>query len=163
MVPSTSSNNLPYSAVNLAGCWAYVPQHRGCGFTSQRAFPAGSVVAASEALGSLDPRQCRSLWTLGRWPADPSFGSIPGEAALRNTPFAGVARGPGPPSEGRMPQPVPARPGGGRNLCVRTGAEEPRGGNWMAARVPPVRRGMPRRSGAFVRPSRLTKSCPSGG
>ncbi|KAI2785610.1 hypothetical protein POX_u09931 [Penicillium oxalicum] len=62
-----------------------------------------------------------------------------------------------------MPQPVPARPGGGRNLCVRTGAEEPRGGNWMAARVPPVRRGMPRRSGAFVRPSRLTKSCPSGG
>ena len=64
-----------------------------------------------------------------------------------------VARGPGPPSEGRMPQPVPARPGGGRNLCVRTGAEEPRGGNLMAARAPPVRRGRLRRSGASCAPS----------
>ncbi|KAJ5475390.1 hypothetical protein N7539_008462 [Penicillium diatomitis] len=136
------------------GVWVHV---------STRFPPRGLVVAASEALGSWDPRQCRSLWTLGRWPADPSFGSILGEAALRHTPFAGVSRGSGPPSEGRMPQPVPARVGGGRNLCVRTGAEEPRGGNWMAARASPVRWGQSRRSDAFVRPNPLTKLRPSGG
>jgi len=33
--------------------------------------------------------------------------------AIRRSPA--VTRGSGPPSEGRMPQPVPARPGGGRN------------------------------------------------
>ena len=71
--------------------------------------------------------------------------------AIRRSPA--VTRGSGPPSEGRMPQPVPARPGGGRNLCVRTGAEEPRGGNLMAARAPPVRRGRLRRSGAPCAPS----------
>ena len=87
--------------------------------------------------------------SVDRWPlAIPELRFL-GEAALRHTPFAGGPRGPGPPSEGRMPQPVPARPGGGRNLCVRTGAEELSGGNLMAARVPPVRRG--RRGGRAPR------------
>ena len=74
------------------------PQHRGWVHATYRP-PRGGAVA-SEALGSLDPRQCRSLWTLGRWPADPSFGSIPGEAALRHTPFAGGHAGAGPPFRG---------------------------------------------------------------
>jgi hypothetical protein len=92
-----SSHILPYSAVNLAGCWAF-SSAPGVG-SRHVPFPPGGAVA-SEALGSLDPRQCRSLWTLGRWPADPSFGSIPGEAALRHTPFAGGHAGVGPPFRG---------------------------------------------------------------
>ena len=72
----------------------------GGGIHATVAFPSGDAPVASEALGSLDPRQCRSLWALGRWPADPSFGSNPGEAALRHTPFAGGRAGVGPPFRG---------------------------------------------------------------
>ncbi|KAJ5151531.1 hypothetical protein N7482_010788 [Penicillium canariense] len=56
-----------------------------------------------------------------------------------------------------MPQPVPARPGGGRNICVRTVG---------AIRWPFV---FPRYAGGIaaagrpVRPFRLTKLCPFGG
>lgn len=117
---------------------------------------------------------CRPPWG-APWPLKPWDPWIPGNAeacgllaagqqtrplvvsrgkppcAIRRSPA--VTRGPGPPSEGRMPQPVPARPGGGRNLCVRTGAEEPRGGNLMAARALPVRRAGSRRPGAPCAPS----------
>ena len=92
-LPSQFFHTLP-SASPGAG----LDQHRG--WVHATAVPFGGRVGASEALGSLDPRQCRSLWTLGRWPADPSFGSIPGEAALRQTPFVGGRAGAGPPFRG---------------------------------------------------------------
>ena len=146
------SQHLPYSAVSLARCWVF-SSTPGVGFTLRS----------------------RSLRGMRPWPLKPWDPWIPGNAEVCGLLAAGqqtrplvvtrgkppcvirrspaVARGSGPPSEGRMPQPVPARPGGGRNLCVRTGAEEPRGGNLMAARAPPVRRGRLRRSGAPCAPS----------
>jgi hypothetical protein len=142
---------LPYSAVNLAGCWANLLSTGG-GLTP-RTVPLGGrpwplkpwdpwIPGNAEACGLLAAGQQTRPLVVSR-------GKPP--CAIRRSPA--VARGPGPPSEGRMPQPVPARPGGGRNLCVRTGAEEPRGGNLMAARAPPVRRGRSRRSGAPCAPS----------
>ncbi|KAJ5465359.1 hypothetical protein N7458_001045 [Penicillium daleae] len=88
----------------------------------------------------------------------------PGEAALRHTPFAGGHAGVGPPFRGpyAAARPLPVRAVGGI-LCVRTGAEEPRGGNLMAARALPVRRAGVAPVGRPVRPFRLTKLCPSGG
>jgi hypothetical protein len=142
---------LPYSAVNLAGCWANLLSTGG-GLTP-RTVPFGGrpwplkpwdpwIPGNAEVCGLLAAGQQTRPLVVSR-------GKPP--CAIRRSPA--VARGPGPPSEGRMPQPVPARPGGGRNLCVRTGAEEPRGGNLMAARAPPVRRGRSRRSGAPCAPS----------
>jgi hypothetical protein len=129
---------LPYSAVNLAGCWANLLSTGG-GLTP-RTVPLGGrpwplkpwdpwIPGNAEACGLLAAGQQTHPLVVSR-------GKPP--CAIRRSPA--VARGPGPPSEGRMPQPVPARPGGGRNLCVRTGTEELRGGNLMAARTPPVRR-----------------------
>jgi hypothetical protein len=111
----------------------------GGGFTP-RPFPSGG---ASGPLKPWDPwipgnAEACGLLAVGQQtrPLVVSRGKPP--CAKRRS--SAVARGPGPPSEGRMPQPVPARLGGGRNLCVRTGTEELRGGNLMAARTPPVRR-----------------------
>jgi hypothetical protein len=113
---------------------------------------AGRV--ASEALGSLDPRQCRSLWTLGRWPADPSFGSNPGEAALRHTPFAGGRAGVGPPFRGPYAAARPCPSGRWAEFSACGPALRSfRGGNLMTARAPPVRRAGSRRSGAACAPS----------
>ena len=98
--------------------------------------------AATEARVPLGARHRWSLWIDGRWPADPSFGSIPGEAALRHTPFAGGHAGAGPPFRGPYAAANP-RPQGrpGWNTCVRTGSEGLSGGNWMVVSVLPVRRG----------------------
>lgn len=151
---------LPYSAVNLAGCWANLLSTGG-GLTP-RTVPLGGrpwplkpwdpwIPGNAEACGLLAAGQQTRPLVVSR-------GKPP--CAIRRSPA--VARGSGPPSEGRMPQPVPARPGGGRNLCVRTGAEEPRGGNLMAARAPRYA-GAVAPVGRLVRPFRLTKLCPSGG
>jgi hypothetical protein len=129
--------HLPYSAVSLAGCW--FRSAPGVGSRHARS-PRGApwplkpwdpwIPGNAEACGLLAAGQQTRPLVVSR-------GKPP--CAKRRSPA--VARGPGPPSEGRMPQPVPARPGGGRNLCVRTGTEELRGGNLMAARALPVRRG----------------------
>jgi hypothetical protein len=127
------------------------PQHRGWVHAADR-----SLRGAPRPLKPWDPwipgnAEVCGLLAAGQQtrPLVVSRGKPP--CAKRRSPA--VARGPGPPSEGRMPQPVPARPGGGRNLCVRTGAEELRGGNLMAARALPVRRAGSRRSGAPCAPS----------
>ena len=154
--PHTFFHTLPSTSPG-AGSFSSAP---GVGSRHVPSPPGGTV--ASEALGSLDPRQCRSLWTpwplasrpvlwvardaLGWVPTricrvdvsaavapKPGGRLVPGTAgvcgrmplplklvsrgkppcAIRRSPA--VTRGSGPPSEGRMPQPVPARPGGGRN------------------------------------------------
>jgi len=65
-----------------------------------RAFPSGGVSGPLKSWDPWIPGNAECLWALGRWLADPSFGSILGEAALCQTPFVGGRTGAGPPFRG---------------------------------------------------------------
>jgi len=94
----------------------------------------GADAAAPEAQGRSRPWQRWSLWIVGRWPSLTQDIRMqpPCEFRLRRRRSRGPAihlsaacRSP--------PAPARASPAG---LCVRTGVEEPSGGNWMVIAVP---------------------------
>jgi hypothetical protein len=98
------------------------------------------TIRVSEVRGPFGPRHRWSLWIVGRWPSFPSVSRGEPPCGSRRSPAC--PRGLDPPPEGRMPQPVGAREGvpAGSLRADRylKGYNE---GNWMAVRVPPVRRG----------------------
>ncbi|KAJ5260680.1 hypothetical protein N7534_005259 [Penicillium rubens] len=100
----------------------------------------GASAVVTEARGPFGARHRWSLWIDGRWPyPKPRF--LEG-AAPWDPPFAGVVHGVWTlhPRATCRSLPAPSR-APGRIPCVRTGAEEFSGGNWMVPASPPVRRG----------------------
>jgi hypothetical protein len=103
------------------------------------------------------------LESVDRWPLAIPETQIPGgshpvgSAVRRRCP-----RGLDPSSEGHMPQPASAFTGAWSDPCVRTGAEEFSGGNWMVSASPRYAGGAAA-TGRLVRPFHLTTFYPLGG
>ncbi|KAJ5807239.1 hypothetical protein N7447_004687 [Penicillium robsamsonii] len=130
------------------------------GGPSPRWAPGVSAVV-TEARGPLGPRHRWGLWIDGRWPY-PKLRFLEG-AAPWDPPFAGVVHGVWTlhPRATCRSLPAPSR-APGRITCVRTGAEEFSGGNWMVSASPRYAGGAAA-TGRLVRPFHLTTFYPFGG
>lgn len=121
----------------------------------------GASAVVTEARGPFGARHRWSLWIDGRWPyPKPRF--LEG-AAPWDPPFAGVVHGVWTlhPRATCRSLPAPSR-APGRIPCVRTGAEEFSGGNWMVPASPRYAGGAAA-TGRLVRPFHLTTFYPLGG
>ena len=121
----------------------------------------GASAVVTEARGPFGARHRWSLWIDGRWPyPKPRF--LEG-AAPWDPPFAGVVHGVWTlhPRATCRSLPAPSR-APGRIPCVRTGAEEFSGGNWMVPASPRYAGGAAA-TGRLVRPFHLTTCYPLGG
>ena len=121
----------------------------------------GASAVVTEARGPFGARHRWSLWIDGRWPyPKPRF--LEG-AAPWDPPFAGVVHGVWTlhPRATCRSLPAPSR-APGRINCVRTGAEEFSGGNWMVSASPRCAGGAAA-TGRLVRPFHLTTFYPLGG
>ena len=121
----------------------------------------GASAVVTEARGPFGARHRWSLWIDGRWPyPKPRF--LEG-AAPWDPPFAGVVHGVWTlhPRATCRSLPAPSR-APGRITCVRTGAEEFSGGNWMVSASPRYAGGAAA-TGRLVRPFHLTTFYPLGG
>ena len=121
----------------------------------------GRIAAVTEVRVPFGARQRWSLWITGRWPY-PILRFLEG-AAPWDPPFVGVVHGVWTlhPRATCRSLPSPSR-ASGRNTCVRTGAEEFSGGNWMVS-VSPRYAGGAAAIGRLVRPFHLTTFYPLGG
>ncbi len=121
----------------------------------------GAPAAVTEARGPFGARHRWGLWIDGRWPY-PKLRFLEG-AAPWDPPFAGVVHGVWTlhPRATCRSQPAPSR-APGRITCVRTGAEEFSGGNWMVSASPRYAGGAAV-TGRLVRPFHLTTFYPLGG
>ena len=121
----------------------------------------GASAAVTEARGPFGPRHRWSLWIDGRWPY-PKLRFLEG-AAPWDPPFVGVVHGVWTlhPRATCRSLPAPSR-ASGRINCVRTGAEEFSGGNWMVSASPRYAGGAVA-TGRLVRPFHLTPFYPLGG
>ncbi len=117
--------------------------------------------AVTEAREPFGARHRWSLWIDGRWPF-PKL-RFPEGAAPWDPPFAGVVHGVRSlhPRATCRSLPAPSR-APGRIPCVRTGAEEFSGGNWMVSASPRCAGGAAA-TGRLVRPFHLTTFYPLGG
>ena len=108
----------------------------------------------TEARGPRGPRHRWGLWIDGRWPY-PKLRFLEG-AAPWDPPFVGVVHGVWTlhPRATCRSLPAPSR-APGRINCVRTGAEEFSGGNWMVSASPRYAGGAAA-TGRPVRPFHLT-------
>ncbi|KAJ5181036.1 hypothetical protein N7449_012587 [Penicillium cf. viridicatum] len=118
-------------------------------------------LVATGARGPFGPRHRWGLWIDGRWPY-PKLRFLEG-AAPWDPPFAGVVHGVWTlhPRATCRSLPAPSR-APGRINCVRTGAEEFSGGNWMVSASPRYAGGAAA-TGRLVRPFHLTTFYPLGG
>lgn len=124
-------------------------------------YAPGTSAVVTEARGPFGPRHRWGLWIDGRWPY-PKLRFLEG-AAPWDPPFAGVVHGVWTlhPRATCRSLPAPSR-ASGRITCVRTGAEEFSGGNWMVSASPRYAGGAAA-TGRLVRPFHLTTFYPSGG
>lgn len=132
--------------------WYPGPSHAGS---------PGAPAVVTEARGPFGPRHRWGLWIDGRWPY-PKLRFLEG-AAPWDPPFAGVVHGVWTlhPRATCRSLPAPSR-ASGRINCVRTGAEEFSGGNWMVSASPRYAGGAAA-TGRLVRPFHLTTFYPLGG
>ena len=121
----------------------------------------GASAVVTEARGPFGARHRWGLWIDGRWPY-PKLRFLEG-AAPWDPPFAGVVHGVWTlhPRATCRSLPAPSR-APGRIPCVRTGAEEFSGGNWMVSASPRYAGGAAA-TGRLVRPFHLTTFYPLGG
>ncbi|KAJ5180996.1 hypothetical protein N7449_012547 [Penicillium cf. viridicatum] len=133
----------------------------GCYGGSMPRCAPGAPAVVTEARGPFGPRHRWGLWIDGRWPY-PKLRFLEG-AAPWDPPFAGVVHGVWTlhPRATCRSLPAPSR-APGRINCVRTGAEEFSGGNWMVSASPRYAGGAAA-TGRLVRPFHLTTFYPLGG
>ncbi|KAJ5837253.1 hypothetical protein N7534_012147 [Penicillium rubens] len=120
------------------------------------------LLSAGGPGGPFGARHRWSPWIDGRWPyPKPRF--LEGSRPVRDPPFAGVVHGVWTlhPRATCRSLPAPSR-APGRIPCVRTGAEEFSGGNWMVPASPRYAGGAAA-TGRLVRPFHLTTFYPLGG
>ncbi|CAI7656827.1 unnamed protein product [Penicillium palitans] len=150
----------PVSSSPRSVAFVLTPGLVAAGGSMPRCAP-GAPAVVTEARGPLGPRHRWGLWIDGRWPY-PKLRFLEG-AAPWDPPFVGVVHGVWTlhPRATCRSLPAPSR-APGRINCVRTGAEEFSGGNWMVSASPRYAGGAAA-TGRPVRPFHLTTFYPLGG
>lgn len=161
VLPGTQQRLIPPRILLPAQCHPCGDARPGCYGGSMPRCAPGDPAAVTEARGPFGPRHRWGLWIDGRWPY-PKLRFLEG-AAPWDPPFAGVVHGVWTlhPRATCRSLPAPSR-APGRITCVRTGAEEFSGGNWMVSASPRYAGGAAA-TGRLVRPFHLTTFYPLGG
>jgi hypothetical protein len=160
VLPGTQQRLIPPILSSPRSVASATPGYGSYQGASPRWAPGVSDVVI-EARGPFGPRHRWGLWIDGRWPY-PKLRFLEG-AAPWDPPFVGVVHGVWTlhPRATCRSLPAPSR-ASGRITCVRTGAEEFSGGNWMVSASPRYAGGAAA-TGRLVRPFHLTTFYPFGG
>jgi hypothetical protein len=161
VLSGTQQRLIPPRILLPAQCHPCGDARPGCyGGSMPRCAPVAPAVV-TEARGPFGPRHRWGLWIDGRWPYL-KLRFLEG-AAPWDPPFAGVVHGVWTlhPRATCRSLPAPSR-APGRINCVRTGAEEFSGGNWMVSASSRYAGGAAA-TGRLVRPFHLTTFYPLGG